>query len=865
MGTSRFSTGWQLPREKWDLVKTVFLAALDVADAERGSFVQKACAGDEQVAQEVLSLLEGDRHADGFCETPAAHLLYPQGVGRPASIRLEPGTRLGAYELTGFVGAGGMGQVYRARDTRLGREVAIKTVAAEAVDGSSARRLIKEARHISSLKHPNICTVYEIGEFDGMPFIAMELVHGRMLSELPRDTTLSLSEAIRYGMQVADALDHAHSRGIVHRDLKSSNVIVDRSGQAIVLDFGLATRVPQAGELSETASQQGPAGTLTHMAPEVLLGGRGDARSDIWSLGVLLYQLVSGHLPFDGRTAFETSAAILGERPQPLGRRIPLALRLVIERCLARNPDERYQRAAELRDALQGILARRGWRIAARLMRPTRRHIAQAAAAVVIAALALFAWRAAVPRASAVPPPSFGTIAVLPLENASGDASEDFYASGVTDALITQLGGAGNVRVMSRPSGILASGGRTDVTAVGRQLGADAVLLGTFSRSTDRVRLELRLIDVGRGTVLWSDVFDRRSRDILVLQADAVRAVATGVRAALRPGADERLTVVPAIRPEVYEAYLKGRYEWNRRTAESLALAIAHFKQAVDLDPTYAPAHAALANCYNQLGTVLVGTGSPREHRPRAEAAAIKALQIDPASSEAHAALGYVRHYQWRWAESEQAFLRAIDLNPSNMLARLWYANLLMSRKRFDESLRQAYAARDLDPFSLIVNTNIGWILTFAGRHDAAIDHLTRTVALDPEYPQARWRLADALMLARRYEDALVHLEVAMRVTNRSPSTLGTLISLYTALGRHEDAAAVRRELLGIARERYVPPSTMAAVHQAFGDTDGALDWVERSFEEGSNWVAYMGLDPSNVSLRAHPRFQSLLERTGQR
>jgi Tfp pilus assembly protein PilF len=398
-----------------------------------------------------------------------------------------------------------------------------------------------------------------------------------------------------------------------------------------------------------------------------------------------------------------------------------------------------------------------------------------------------------------------------------------------------------------------------------RDLGADAVVAGRVQRSGDRVRLDLQVRDAARDTVVWSDSFERSARDVLVLQADAVRAVAGAVRAALRPGADERLTVVPAIRPEVYEAYLKGRYEWNRRTRESLASAMQYFRQAVELDPTFAPAHAALADCYNQLGTVLVGAGSPRDHRPNAEREAIQALQIDPSSSEAHAALGYVRHYQRRWAESEEAFLRAIDLNPSNTLARLWYANLLMSRRRFDESLRQAYAAHDLDPFSLIVNTNIGWILTFAGQHAAAVEQLTRTVALGPTYPQARWRLADVLMLMGRYDEAHVQLTEALRVTDRSPSTLSMAAVLSAGMGHRDEALAFRRELLSLAGERYVPPSSLAAVYQAFGETDTALDWMERSFDEGSNWIAYLAVDPWTEPLRDHPRFQSLLRRAGHR
>lgn len=856
------------PGDKWGRVKSVFLDALEIAEPDRRAFVDETCGDDEAVAREVHSLLASDRSAGSFCETPAARLLRDEGLlETSASGGLQPGTRLGGYEITSLIGAGGMGQVYRARDSRLNRDVAIKTLAPDAAHAGAALRLIKEARHASSLKHPNICTIHEIGESAGIPFIVMEFVDGRPLSAVQAEASPTLETSLRYGIQVADALDHAHSRGIVHRDLKSSNVVIEHGGRAIVLDFGLAKRLPEADRPAEslTASQQGPVGTLTHMAPEVLRGDRGDVRSDIWSLGVLLYGLVAGRLPFTGQTAFETSSAILGEQPRPMDRTIPLPLRLVIERCLAKNPNERYQRAGDVRTALEAILARRGWRIAARLLIPSRRLAAAIVAAAAIAAFAIFIGARWLRGSYGAAPPSFGTVAVLPLEDATGDAGQDFYSSGVTDALIAQLGAAGDLRVIARTSADRASVRGKAVASIGRELGADAVVQGSFRRTADRVRLDLRLTDVARDQVLWSDSFERSARDVLVLQADAVRAVAAGVRAALRPNARERLTMVPAIRPDVYEHYLKGRFEFNRRTAASLQSAIRHFGRAIELDPTFAPAHAALADCYNQLGTVMVGTGSPREHRPRAEAEAIKALQIDASSSEAHAALGYVRHYQWQWADAEKAFLRAIELNPSNTLARLWYANLLMSRRRFDEALRQAYAARDLDPFSLIVNTNIGWILGFAGRHAEAVDHLTRTVALDPEYPQARWRLADVLALSGRYGEALNQVEAALRITNRSASSLSMLAVVYSGLGRQDEARAVLGELTHMARDQYVPPSTLSGVYRALGDIETALDWMERSVDEGSNYAAYMAVEPGNARLKAHPRFQAILERTGQR
>jgi len=864
MAPSTLPTGPTHPaHDRWERVKAVFLDALDVPDADRPDFVTRACGGDQDVAREVYALLESDRNAGSFCETPAAGLLGAGGFGGWApAARLQPGTQVGDYEITGFIGAGGMGEVYRARDRRLGRDVAIKTVPADAVPGDATLRLLKEARHTSSLKHPNICTVYEVGESSGVPFIVMELLEGRTLGERQREGKLPLEEALRYAVQVADALDHAHGRGVVHRDLKSSNVVIEEGGRAIVLDFGLAKRLPQDDQVSKstTLSEHGPAGTLTHMAPEVLLSGRGDARSDVWSIGVLLYDLVNGYLPFSGRTAFETSSAILGESPKPMARGVPLALRLVIERCLTKNPDERYQRAAGVRTALQAIVARRPWPIIGRWLIPNRRKGVRIAMATALGALAISAAIAIGTRST----PSFQTIALLPLENSSGQPTDDFYAAGVTDALIAQLGAVGDLRVISRTSAMRVGRSAKTPPEIGRELGADAIVTGSLRRSSGLIRLDLRLVEPERSAVIWSKTFERNSRDVLVLQAEAVRGLAGAVRSALRPGATERLTMVPAINPDVYEAYLKGRYEWNLRTAASLRLAIQHFTRTLELDPAYAPAHAALADCYNQLGTELVGVGSPREYRPRAAAEAIRALQIDANSSEAHAALGYVRHYQWQWAEAEKAFLRAIELNPSNALARLWYANLLMSRGRFDESLRQAYAARDLDPFSLIVNTNIGWVLTDARRYGEAIDHLTRTVALDPAYPQARRRLAGALASAGRYDEAFAQIDELLRLTNRSPSSLTMLANVSARAGRTVEARAVLRELLTMADHQYLPPGTIGAIYSALGDIDTAVEWMERSYDEGSNAVAYLASEPWNDGMRSHPRFQALLRRTGQ-
>lgn len=848
----------ELAQEHWQRVKAVFLAAVERAPSDRLDYIAEVCAGDAALQREVESLLASDAAAGSFIESPAAVLIGAAPAPRLERPRLPPGSRVGAYEIVEFIAAGGMGQVYRARHTVLGREVAIKTVGADLVDDSARRRLIREARHASTLSHPNVCTIYEVGETEGnAPFIVMELVRGRPLAEEIRERPPALSAVLSYGLQVAAALAHAHSQGIVHRDLKSSNVVIGTGGDAKVLDFGLARRtgggVPRDSTIT---SDHVMAGTLSHMAPEVLRGERGDERSDVWALGVLLYELTTGELPFAGRTSFETSSAILADPPKPMSSRVPIALRLVIERCLVKNPDARYQNAQAVHAALAAIQQRRAWPIVGRLLVSMhRRAVYSGIAALLILSLAPLGIRAAMD-ARAVP-----TVALLPLEDDRSPAG-DYYTEGVTDALIAQLGAATDVRVFSRASTTSAARGAAGTAQLFERLGARVLVRGSIRRADGRVTITVRVWRAGDVRPRWSETFEREERDILALQADVVRGLAFAVHSGLRPGLRERLAAVRAVSPAVYEEYLKGRYEWNKRTQASLLRAVVHFARAVELDDSYAPAHAALADCYNQLGTVMVGSGSPREFRPRAADEAMKALRIDPYSAEAHAALGFVRHYQLRWAEAERELQRAIELNPSYALARLWYANLLMSRSRYDEALRQVYMARDLDPFSLITNTNVGWILTNAGRYPEAIAQLERTVAMDTAYVQARWRLIDALAMSGRPEDAVALAGPLVALSDSAMPVLALQAQVTALAGNDEEARSLLANLLTRARTRYVPPGAIAEVYAALGEIDTAVTWMERAFEEGSNMIAYIA-SPEHRSLRQSARFRALLARAG--
>jgi serine/threonine-protein kinase len=852
--------------ERWPRVKALFLEAVQYSAPEQKAFLDLATAGDLDLRREVESLLASDARATSLWETPAAELLSNLSTEK-TPLLLAPGTRLGAYEITEFIAAGGMGAVYRGKHTVLGREVAIKTVAGAFVDDDARRRLIREARHASQLTHPNICAIYDVGEAGGMPFIVLEYVSGKPLGALIRESAPPTGRAIDYAIQIAAALEHAHDRGLIHRDLKSSNVVIDSSDKAVVLDFGLAQRVssasPAQGRESTLTNPHAIAGTLSHMAPEVLRGGRADARADIWALGVLMYEMFTRILPFTGRTPFETSSAILNDPPQPMGAGIPWAIRLIIEKCLIKDPRGRYQSAKDVRQILEAVRRHRGWPLIGRLMLTVRRRTLYGAAAGV-AALALAAFIGARFGPLSSGQRQIQSIAVLPVENATGDSTASYYADGLTDALIAQLGAASDVRVFSRASIVRASMIGATPTDIAARLGANAILKSQFRLpDSNHIAVEASLVRVSDGRVLWSDSFVRDPREVLALEADVTRGAITSIRSALRRDVRDRLTSARAVNPEVYEVYLKGRYEWNKRTPSSLQVAIRDFSRAVELDPTYAPAHAALADCYNQLGTVMLGTGSPREYRPRAEAEAIKALQIDPSSAEAHAALGYVWHYDLRWADAEREFRRAIELNPSLALAHIWYANLLMSRSRMTEAITQAYAARELDPFSLVVNTNVGWVLFYAGRDEEAVAQLRQTLTLDSTYQQARARLIGALFALGRVDEAHLQSHRLVALSDSAPPYLAGLALDEARVGHRDTARVILSGLITRSKRQYVPPFSIGQILAWLGATDSAMDWVEKAFAERSNAMAYLAVEPANAPLRTNPRFQALLVRAG--
>jgi serine/threonine protein kinase/TolB-like protein/Tfp pilus assembly protein PilF len=862
----------------WERLEELFDAARRLDPPAREAFLVVACGGDETLLEELRSLLRAHDDAGSFIE-PAVTAVEarPSGPvgGEPSEPPegLRPGTRLGPYEIVAGLGKGGMGEVYRARDTRLGREVAVKVLPSALLSNPDRlRRFEEEARRASSLNHPNILTVHDVGTVDSTPYITMELVDGKTLRELFGSYPLPPKELLSIAAQLAAGLANAHDAGIVHRDLKPQNVMVTPEGVVKILDFGLAKYVPrEAGPADATTPQHTRPGTVMgtvgYMSPEQAAGRAMDFRSDQFSLGAILYELATGRRAFQRPSDAETLAAILRDDPRPIGQsnpHAPAGLQRILERCLAKDPKDRYTSTRDLLREIErvrdlGREERHLWPVSGRRRTP----IAIAAVVVLAAAVGLLSrpwW----PRLSHLGGgDSVRSLMVLPLANVSGDPAQDYLSEGVTDALIADLGKIATLRVISRTTAMSYRRSGKTVPQIGRELGVDAVVEGSVLRAGNRVRVDAHLIEAATDRHLWSETYEGSLRDVLSLQRDVVRSVAGGLRAKLTPQDQTRLGPVRAVDTDVYEAYLKGRYYWNKRTEDSLRKAVTYFQAAIRGDPTYAPAYAALADSYNQLGTVMVGTDPPTVMRPLAAAAAIQALQIDPDLAEAHAALGFVKHYEWDWEGAEKELRHAIELNPSYALAHICYANFLMSRKRVDESVAEVLKAEELDPLSPTILTNVGWMLAWGGRPREGMARYEKAIVLDAGYVQAHWRLGGLHRTQGHFAKAIAEQQAALALAPRNPSALAELASIYALAGRRPEAEKLLAEMRGLASQRYVSPAAFGWVYTALGDHDRAFEWLDKASQERSNFLVYLLVDPRVASLRPDPRFRALAQRVG--
>jgi TolB-like protein/tetratricopeptide (TPR) repeat protein len=785
------------------------------------------------------------------------------------------------YSIIERLGEGGMGVVYRARDLTLHRDVALKFLNIDILDDRLAReKILQEARAISALNHPNICTIYEVGEAEGRPYLAMEYLEGHPLNREITSGGLSPEVLVRYGIQLADALGHAHERSIVHRDFKPGNVIVTSSGRLKVLDFGLSLRMET--KVSEDTTQyegnrppQHPVtGTLPYAAPELLRGQEADARSDIWALGVVLYELAAGRRPFRGGTLYELSWAILREMPSPISPPLPSVLQSVIDKCLDKDPSQRYHSGGEVRAALETASTASGSKRvafaanagqgAATPGTQSRRWLLYGASAIAVLVLLVagLRWSGRKPRAPTVGVPgAIQSLAVLPLENLSGDPAQDYFADGMTDALITQLSQIRKLRVISRTSVMQYKRTRKPLGEIARDLNVDAVVEGSVMRDKGRVKISAKLIQTTVEQTLWADSYERDFTDVLALQSDVATAVARGIQVELSGPEASRLASSRAVVPEAYEAYLKGRFEAEKRTPDGMTSSIQYFQEAISKDPTFAAASAGLADSLLSISNYEIRP--PAAVIPQAKAAAEKALRLDDRLAEAHASLATIRFYHLEWDGVESEFLRAIALNPGYAPALHWYALSLAARGRKEESITEIKLAREIDPRSLIINANVGWCYYLAGDADRAIEEEKTTLRLDPSFGIAHGYLGQAYLEKKQFAEAIAEFRTFVSLSPGDASRKAELANAYALAGKKAEADDIRHEFESTHGQKYISAYDWAMLYAGFRDKQKTLSWLEKAFTERNGRMVNLAVHPRFAFLRNEPAFQNLLRSMG--
>ncbi len=840
-------------------IERLYHDALQEPEDDRAAFLDRACAGNRALRLELDELLRCDRDAGRFMESSALEVAA-RTMARARS-RLSPGNRLAHFEIVSLLGAGGMGEVYLAHDTRLERKVALKILPPEmAGDPDRMLRFISEAKAASAVVHPNIATIHEIGEADGIHFISMEYVEGETLGCRIGGASLELPTLLEFGIQIADALDEAHSKGVVHRDLKPANIIVNPKGQAKVLDFGLAkmakTTVPETGVIM---------GTVEYMSPEQVLGAEVDHRTDLYSLGVILYAMATGKLPFGGVSTAEKVDQILHGQPEPmasLNGKVSPELERVVRKCLEKNPELRYPSAQELLADLRRLASpevmsraaphvqRKGWRIGG----------AAVLAVSIVVTAGFLLWRHFHPRAT----PGQGKVmlAVLPAEDLSGATGQEYFADGLTEEMIAQLGSMQPDRlgVIARTSVMGYRRGRERIDQIGRELGVEYVLETSVRRDARRTRITAQLIQVRDQTHLWAETYQRDLSDIFAVQSDVAARVAKSLALELLPAHRAALAQPPTRNPDAHESYLKGLYYWNRRTADSLWTSIECFQQAIDRDPVYAAAYAGLANSYSVLGNNQFLPSA--EAYPRARAAALKALELDEGLAEAHTSLAKVMEdYFWDWPAAEREYRRAIELNPGYASAHQWYAQFLTHLGRHDESAAHIRVARQLDPLSPRINENVGLFLYYARRYDEAIRELKRALTLDPNDGFAHVHLGICYSQRGLAAEAIGELSHAQKLAVSQPLRMAYLGCAYSRAGQRLEASRLLAQLIRLSADEHVPPVAVAWVHAALGEVDQAFACLQRAYDTRDPLLRLVKVEPLLDPLRNDPRWQTLLRR----
>ena len=779
------------------------------------------------------------------------------------------GQTLGHYRILEQIGAGGMGVVYRAHDERLDRDVALKVLPAGVLADETARkRFRKEALALAKVSHPNIGMIFDFDTQDGVDFLAMEYVAGQSLAQRLNAASLPEKEVVTLGAQVTAALEEAHGHGVVHRDLKPGNILITPKGQAKVLDFGLAKLLRPQGDAGATQTfneTQGVAGTLPYMAPEQLRGEALDARTDIYTLGCVLYEMATGRRAFPEDSAPRLTDAILHQAPvgpRAVNGRVSPQLEAIILKLLDKDPERRYQSASELRVDLERLRAPSTSPMAQpkRKKRVAMPVLTAGVCAVILVAIALGLDLGGI-RSRLLGRSQSGqirSIAVLPLDNLSHNPEEEYFADGMTEALITELAQIRALRVISRTSVMQYKRVQKPLPQIARELNVDAVVEGSVQRSGGRVAINVQLVQASTDQHLWARPYERNLRNVLDLQREVARAIAGEIRVAVTPQEKERLAASRSVDPDAYQAYLRGRYYWNQRSETSVKRGREYFEQAVEKDPTYAPAFSGLADVADALGWY--GYESPQSF-VRARQLALKAIALDDSLAEGHASLAMGLFYSdWDRAGAEREFLRAIELDPNYANAHHWYGELLSVTGRHQEAISEAKRALEIEPVSLIVSTWAGRRYYLARQLDAASVQCQKALELNGEFAPARYQMGLIDIEQKNYNAAIAEFQKAKELSGGAMIYFAALARGYAAAGRNAEALKIYEQLKRPG-EKYVSPYWMAQISTALGQKKEALQWLEAAWAGRATWMVILSVDPALDPLRSDPRFAEFLRR----
>ncbi len=833
--------------ELYKQAEELFHAALALPAERRAEFLVEACAADHELRAEVESLLAAHEQSGSFIDSSPIKVA-PEAT---AEIEAEPESSrlIGHYRILRRLGKGGMGEVYLAQDTMLDRQVAIKLLPAEFTSNASlVRRFVQEAKAASALNHPNILTIHEIGQQEGTHFIATEYVEGQTLRHMLRSARPGLINALDIVSQVAGALTASHAAGIVHRDIKPENIMVRPDGLVKVLDFGLAKLTLPSAVPFDSEAQTLPGGittpgvivgTIRYMSPEQARGLPVDARTDIFSLGVVFYELLTRHAPFTGDTASDVIVSILEREPPLLASytsEVPIGLQQIVNQALRKKREERYQTIKEMLGDLQVV----------------KKEIESGVFQTGTSSTRLL-------KAQVAPP----AIAVLPFADLSHEKDQEYFCEGMAEEVINALAQVEGLRVVSRSSAFQFKGKGADIQEVGEKLHVTTVLEGSVRRAGNRLRIAAHLINVTDGFQMWSERYDCEMKDVFDIQDEISHAIVQALKVKLIGDQQQQLIRRYTDDIEAYQLYLKGRYHWNRRVPGSVGKAMEFFKQALDLDPNYALAYAGLADCYILPGYYAMA--APKDVMPLGKAAALRALEIDPNLAEAHTSLGTIAAvYEFNWPEAEAYFRRALEENPNYSIARYWYGIFALAPQgRLDEALRETKKGRELDPLSPAPSSAVGMMICYQRDYDRAIKELQKTLDLDPNFAVGNLYLGKIYYEQGRTAEGIAALQKARDVMGDSPVIIGVLGYYLAESGDREGAQKLLDRLNELAAQRYVPAQPYALIYSGLGENDLAFEWLEKAYGEQSSLLIWLKIDPTFDRLRSDPRCALLLQKMG--